>query len=416
MNSLVDENGSIKSKLFIAYFILVYFALSMALLTPPMVTIALRVAQVAPEHKEHVLSLLLGIGAVFAIVGNPLAGYFSDRTVSKFGKRKLWMVGGALLGFMGLWLIAIGDVPTMIVGWCVTQLGFNAVAAAVTALLPDQVPERLRGSVSGAMGMSLPAGMIAGFTIANLTSGNQYMMFLVPPAILLFLIFLLCSSYTDKETDTSALSPFSLKQLFKDFYFNPKEMPDFSWAFLSRFMLFMAIATFYGYQVYFLMDRLGYSQAEVLSVMVKVTVITSGVQIFSSFVSGWLSDYFKRRKIFVWASAAVYALGLVMISYAYTLDAFLLGACIMSFSFGVYFAVDMALVTDVLPDSKHNAAKDLGIMNVAGALPGSLAPALAPLVLFAGSQSTANYNYLFAAAAVFAVFGALTIIPIKKVR
>jgi MFS family permease len=416
MNSSNTEQVQKTSKLFIAYFILVYFGLSMALLTPPMMTIALRVAQIAPENKEYTLSVLLGIGAVFAIIGNPLAGYFSDRTVSKFGKRKIWMVGGGLLGFIGLWMIAAGSVPVMILGWCVTQLGFNAVSAGATALLPDQIPEHLRGSVSGAMGMCIPAGMIAGFTIANLTSSNHYMMFLIQPALLMVLIFLLCSSYTDKETDFAAITPFSFKQLFKDFYFNPKELPDFSWAFLSRFMLFMAIATFYGYQVYFLMDRLGYSHTEVMDVMVKVTVITAGIQIFSSFVSGWMSDYFKRRKVFVWSSAALYAVGLLMISYAHTLDSFLIGASVMSFAFGVYFAVDMALVTDVLPDSTHNAAKDLGIMNVAGALPGSLAPTLAPLVLFAGSQATPNYNYLFAVAAVFAFFGAITIIPIKKVR
>ena len=39
-------------------------------------------------------------------------------------------------------------------------------------------------------------------------------------------------------------------------------------------------------------------------------------------------------------------------------------------------AVDLALVADVLPDSA-SVAKDLGVMNIAGALPFSIGPALA---------------------------------------
>jgi MFS family permease len=193
-------------------------------------------------------------------------------------------------------------------------------------------------------------------------------------------------------------------------------VPDFTWAFLSRMMFFMALATFFGYQVYFLMDRLGYTTAEVPGIMVKVNTIASAVQIASSFLSGWLSDVFRRRKIFIWTSAVLYGVGLVMVGRATSYDAFLLGACVMSLSFGVYFAVDIALVTEVLPDAKNNAAKDLGVMNVAGTLPQTFAPAIAPLFLFAGGQTTADYNMLFSVAAVYAVLGAVTIIPIKKVR
>lgn len=404
------------SKLFILNLILVYWALSMALLTPPMMTIALRVAQIAPETKEYSLSLLLGIGAIISIFANPVAGYFSDRTTLKIGKRKIWMLGGVVVGFVGLWLIAIGDIKIMILGWCLTQLGMNAVAAALTALLPDQIPQELRGFVSGALGMCIPAGMIAGIAIANYTMHNPLLMFLTQPAILIVLILFLCASYVDKTTDPDSVAPFSFKQMLKDFYFNPRAMPDFTWTFISRFMFFLALATFFGYQVFFIMDILHYSPSEVPGIMLKLNMITSAVQIASSLISGWLSDLFKRRKVFIWSSAAMYGLGLLVVGFSDSYNSFLFGACIMSCAFGVYFAVDMALVTDVLPDAKNNAAKDLGIFNVAGTLPQTLAPAIAPLFLFAGGSTTPNYHILFAAAAVYAVLGALAIIPVKKVK
>lgn len=416
MNPKIEKNEPNASKLLIINIILVYWALTMALLTPPMMTIALRVAQIAPDSKESTLGILLGIGAVVAIFANPVAGYFSDRTLLKFGKRKSWMIGGTIVGFVGLWLIAIGDIKIMIAGWCLTQLGLNGVAAAVMALLPDQIPKHQRGFVSGAMGMCIPAGMIAGFAIANYYIDNSQMMFLIQPAILLILVVVLCFSYADKVMDPGSIAPFSFRQMFKDFYFNPVAVPDFTWAFLSRMMFFMALATFFGYQVYFLMDRLGFSQAEVPGIMVKVNLITSAVQIASSLLSGWLSDVLGKRKVFIWTSAVLYGVGLLIVGYSSSYDTFLLGACVMSLSFGVYFAVDIALVTEVLPDEKNNAAKDLGVMNVAGTLPQTLAPAIAPLFLFAGGQSTPDYSALFIAAAVYAVLGAVTIIPIKKVR
>lgn len=416
LTSPISASATRASWVLILNIVLAYWALTMALLTPPMMTIALRVAEIAPQNKESTLGLLLGIGAIVAIFANPVAGYFSDRTVTRFGRRKSWMVGGGLIGFFGLWLISVGGVNTMILGWCLTQLGMNAVAAALMALLPDQIPERQRGMVSGAIGMCVPAGIISGFALVNATQGNAQLMFLVAPAILLVTIVMLCMSYTDKVTDPATVAPFSLRQMLRDFAFNPMAFPDFTWAFLSRLFFFFALATFLGYQVFFLMDRLGYSAAEVPGIMVKVNLIASAIQIASSFLSGWLSDIIGRRKIFIWTSAALYGIGLLIVANATDYNAFLLGACVMSLSFGVYFAVDVALVTEVLPDAKNNAAKDLGVMNVAGTLPQTLAPAIAPLFLFAGGQTTPDYNILFSAAAVYAVLGALTIIPIRKVR
>jgi MFS family permease len=80
--------------------------------------------------------------------------------------------------------------------------------------------------------------------------------------------------------------------------------------------------------------------------------------------------------------------------------------------FGVYVAVDLALAADVLPD-KTSAAKDLGVFNIAGALPFSLAPAVAPAVLAAAGE---RYSVLFAVAGVSALLGALAVLPIRRVR
>ena len=80
--------------------------------------------------------------------------------------------------------------------------------------------------------------------------------------------------------------------------------------------------------------------------------------------------------------------------------------------FGLYTAVDLALVADVLPDA-DSAAKDLGVMNIAGALPSSVAPALAPAILALGGGS---YSVLYAVAGMCAIVGAGAIVRVRRVR
>jgi hypothetical protein len=67
----------------------------------------------------------------------------------------------------------------------------------------------------------------------------------------------------------------------------------------------------------------------------------------------------------------------------------------------------------VLPDRSRHAAKDLGLLNVANALPQVVAPLAAPVILHA---SHGNYTLLFLIAGVLPVIGAALLVPLKRVR
>jgi MFS family permease len=45
------------------------------------------------------------------------------------------------------------SIPVVLVGWCIAQLLFNALLAALVAVLPDQVPPAQRGQVAGVLGV-----------------------------------------------------------------------------------------------------------------------------------------------------------------------------------------------------------------------------------------------------------------------
>ena len=100
-----------------------------------------------------------------------------------------------------------------------------------------------------------------------------------------------------------------------------------------------------------------------------------------------------------------------VLAIASDFNGYLVGMAISGLGFGMYVAVDLALVADVLPNKEH--AKDLGVLNIAGALPFSIAPAIAPAILAIGSGS---YSVLYAVAGVCAIIGAVAILPVKGVR
>ncbi len=83
--------------------------------------------------------------------------------------------------------------------------------------------------------------------------------------------------------------------------------------------------------------------------------------------------------------------------------------------FGVYTAVDLALVVDVLPNP-DDAGKDLGVFNMANAMPQTVAPALGGALLAVNSANNQNYDLMLYAAGVAGLIGALVVLPIKKVK
>jgi MFS family permease len=185
-------------------------------------------------------------------------------------------------------------------------------------------------------------------------------------------------------------------------------------SFASRFMFVLAYAFLTTYQAYYLLDKIGTAKAEVPQQIFLGTLTQSAVIVAASLLGGRLSDRTGRRKIFVLAASIVYGLALFVIAIAGHFSGFLVGMAISGLGFGVYAAVDLALVVDVLPD-KRNAAKDLGVFNVAGALPFSIAPAIAPAILAIG-HGGGSYGVLYMVAGLCAIIGAVAILPVRRVR
>jgi MFS family permease len=399
---------------FISLFTLAFMSTNLLFLPPLLVTLPLKInALVGIKEAPNSLALVAGIGALVSVFANPFFGRMSDRTSSRLGMRRPWMVIGLLGGSVGLLLVALApNIPVVLVGWCVTQLFFNALLAALIAVLPDQVPPTQRGLVSGVLGICLPIAAVSGTFLVRLVSGSQLATFLVPCGVAGFFILLFAVVLNDRRLTVTDRPIWSLREFASTFYVAPWASPDFAWTFASRFLFILAYAFLATYQAYYLLDKLGTARADVPQQIFLGTLTQSVVVVAASLIGGQLSDRTGRRKIFVFTASIVYGLAMFLVAIASSFNGFLVGMAIGGLGFGLYTAVDLALVADVLP-AKDRIAKDLGVLNIANALPFSLAPALAPIILAIGSGS---YSALYAVAGVCAVIGAVAILRVRGVR
>jgi MFS family permease len=399
---------------FMSLYTLAFMSTNLVFQAPILVTLPLRVnSLVGIEQAPKSLALVAGIGALVSIFGNPFFGRMSDRTSSRLGMRRPWLVLGLVGGTLGIVIVALApSIPVVLVGWCIAQLFFNALLAALIAVLPDQVPRAQRGLVSGVLGVCLPIAAVSGTFLVKLFTGHAIAAFLVPCLSGGFFILLFAVTLKDRRLARADRPAWSLREFASTFYVKPRTSPDFAWAFASRFLFLMAYALLTTYEAYFLLSKIGSAAADVPQQIFLGTVAQAVLIVAASLVAGKLSDWTGRRKIFVFIASIVYGVAMFAVAIASNFNGFLVGMAISGLGFGMYTAVDLALVADVLP-SKDNVAKDLGVFNIAGALPFSIAPAGAPLIL---AISGGNYGVLYAAAGVSAIIGAVAILPVRGVR
>jgi predicted MFS family arabinose efflux permease len=255
----------------------------------------------------------------------------------------------------------------------------------------------------------MPLGQLAGTFLVQSISESMLAMFMVPASIGAAAILLFALTLADRRLDRTQ----PVRATVRWFWVSPRRHPDFAWAWLSRFLVVLGTAFLTTYQPFYLTEKLGLPAGEVPGLIFRSMLVQASMVVALSLIGGRLSDALQRRKIFVLCGAVVYALGLWLIALADSYAAFLVGMAATGIGHGLYFSVDLALVTEVLPDRERDAAKDLGILNVTNALPQSVAPLLAPAILVLGGG---DYAWVFLAAGAIALGGSLAILPLRSVR
>jgi MFS family permease len=370
----------------------------------------LQVEQMDKANKIGILGIGLGLSALLALLIAPIAGAFSDRTISRFGRRRPWIFVGAIISAVALVImIQAGNVVILFLGWGLFQTTSNLIFTTLNAIIPDQVPDTQRGSVSGIVGMSIPFGFILAGILVALTSPVISYAALI--AIVLVILIPYALFLQDKVLSQKDRASFNLWAFLKSFWINPRKHPDFGWAWLTRFLTNLGYYMGPSFLIYYLQDAVHYPQKQIAQGAATVLITATLVSLVFILIGGVLSDRFQRRKIFVIIANVIIALGLLLQGILPIWTIVLFAAGLVGLGYGIYTSVDMALITQVLPSAKDRA-KDLGIINIATTLPQSLAPLMAALLV----SLFHSYAILFTTAALITLLSGILIQPIKSVR
>lgn len=337
--------------------------------------------------KELVFGIVTGAGALAAVFANPVAGLLSDRTTSRFGRRHPWTAGGAVVGAAGLGVLAVaGNVGMMVLGWCLVQVGLNAMLAMLISAIPDRVPVAQRAQTGGFVGISQMAGTVLGAVLVTSIVTGLVAGYVACAVVVLAgaAVFVLC-------TPDQVLPKEQVRRTRPEFWISPRRHPGFVWMWGCHFMVNLGNALGTFYLLFFLKDVVGRADPDgSLLVLMACYGIALAV---GALVAGRLSDASGRRKPYVVVAVVLMAVAALILVVWPTWAGALVAGPLLGAGFGTYWSVAIALLTQLLP-AAADRAKDLGVVNIANSLPQVVAPLLA-----AGILALLGYPGLFAASA-----------------
>jgi MFS family permease len=378
---------------------------------PLQVLLPNQMQDIAGADKETALGIVTAFGALVAGLAGPIFGSLSDATTARLGRRRTWIVAGALFGAAGL--VVLSGQRTLLgatVGWCLAQAGLNAVQTGLNAVVPDQTPVGQRGLVSGWVGLTQSVGVVAGVLVVTYAGGGYPLIALL--VVLTAAPFVLATA--DPPVSAADAPRFSLRAAFGSLRLTALRDRDFAWAWGTRFLVQLGNAMATLYLLYFLRDRVHYETLfpgqKADDGLALLIIIYTVATVLTVVVGGMFSDRSGRRKPSVILSGYVMAAAAVLLAIWPTWTGSIVAAVVLGLGFGVYLSVDQALITQVLP-AAQDRARDLGIINIANSAPQVLGPALAfPLVAYLG-----GYPVLYLVAAVMTVLGSVFVTRIRSV-
>ncbi|GAA1996603.1 MFS transporter [Microbacterium pumilum] len=184
---------------YVLTFSLSNFGLYLAVLAPAVGGLSVKIQSlVGLDAAPSQLGLVVGVASLFALIAQPIAGRLSDRTTSKFGMRRPWIIAGATATTIALVFCGLApNVGLLLVWLCVAQTTVQFAFAAQGATLADQVPEERRGGVSGIVGAISPISLVVGAVLLTLLP-TDLLRFAVPALIGMVLALIFAFTLKDR--------------------------------------------------------------------------------------------------------------------------------------------------------------------------------------------------------------------------
>lgn len=387
-----------------------------AQMSAALLTLTLKATELNAATATTTISISSAAAGILTLIALPLVGAISDRSRSRWGRRRPYLLLAALAFVIGgVLLVVAPNVPLFVAAHLMITLGFVTANVTIIALLTDQLPEDGRGPATAMLSMGTALGALFSMAV-SVPFGDQLLPLIGIPTALA-VIGALCLAFMVKDPQRPEKRPRATRgELLGIFWVNPIRHSAFAWVFTSRMLVFSGVAALNGYQAIYMLQRLHLEPAQLGTAILMTVVLNAGITMLVAPVIGKISDRLGMRKPFILAAAVILGLGLVLASMAPNLAMYLVACTVVGLGQGVYFAVELVLATQILPD-KTNPAKDLGILKIADNLPVTIVAVVAPFLL-AISAGTAgpNFSALFITGALASVLGGFAILFVRGAR
>ena len=340
---------------------------------------------VAAGQGASALALTGWLALPVVLLVQPTVGMISDYTISRWGRRKPYIVIGATLDV--LFLVGLATSQTflvLVVFLILLQFSSNFAQGPFQGYVPDLVPGEQVGLASALVGAMQTVGFVTGGIVISLA----YMLgeFTLPLIFigLLELATALGTFLWVREGKTArdrrgrswvqiGLSAWGLDIL--------KER-SFTFLVVSRLMFLAGVNVFLGFYVLFLNRTLGMTDDQKALWVPLIGVIVGVSTAIATIPSGLLSNRVGRKPM-IYVAAVVGGIGLGVAGIAPGPEVLLAGVLLIGIASGTFLAVDWALMTDIIP--KASSGRFMGISNLAVGLAGPVAGLLAgPIIDIVG--------------------------------
>ena len=373
---------------------------------------------VAESQKNTYLTLLSIPGQLLAMVVQPIAGLISDRSGSRWGRRRPFILVGTILAVLFLPGIGLaGSFAILFATYCLLQISSNIAQGPYQGFIPDLVPRGKRGRASGVKTLlEITGGAVAvlmiGIFMDRYAAGEGSSWLWLTLAILgtVLLIVMVATVLMVKERPGIAAPRLPiLPTIYRTFKIDIRANRDFIWFLASRLLVFMAFATIQQFALYFLRDVVGVADPAEATARFFVIAVVGMLGVV--YPAGRLSDRIGRKPIAIY-SGLLGALAIAIIFFSHSYISILIAGGIMGIAIGAFMSTNWALATDLV--AKGEEARYLGLANMATAGGAALARLIGPVIDFFNAQSAGlGYQVMLGASFVYFVAGALLLLKIK---
>jgi Na+/melibiose symporter-like transporter len=379
-----------------------------------------RLLDFVPEtQKNTYLGLMTLTGLLLAMLVQPIAGAFSDRSRTKRGRRLPYVLVGGIATLLILPGVGLaGGFAGLFIVYCLLQVSSNVAQGPYQALIPDMVPQEKHGLASGVKALLEIVGGVILVYISSIFidyyatgEGSGWLWLVLGILALVILGTLIATMITVRENPGGASKRqtsigAALLQTIREMLGRREVV----WFLASRMLVYMAFTTIQQFALYYLRDVIGVDNpAEATARFLVIAVVGMLIVVWPA---GYFADKIGRKPLTLGAGL-VGALGIGIIFSSQEYNTILWAAGLIGVAMGAFNSANWALATDLVV--KGEEARYLGIANVATAGGAALARVIGPVIdFFNGKRDLLGYNVMLAVCIAYFVIGALLVLKVKR--